>query len=428
MLTTRVWQVGATSLLGAVLALSGCSSSGTPSSGGATPPGGATNLAKAFPPGTAADSSKSPILIGMALALTGTNSSDQGQDVLNVGTAWAAWINQTQGGIDGHPVKVIAQNTQAIPTAAQAAAATLVHDGTVVAIGGSDGQDEAIWTKPFVDAKIPVIGGAIISDPVITSSPYVYAVGGGAVPGLELAVNIAKLEGAKMMGTVLCNNAPTCNGASLLMAAQAKKIGLPYAGYVGVSAGAPNYNAACLTLQQKHVDYVFLGVAAEFVPTIVTDCAQQGYKPQYGDSFSSAEGATINPLTSSLGVTFSGYLPTFPWYGDTTSMKLYQQVIKQFSPTHQVFENPAPTAAWASFELFRTAMLAAGPLPAKVTAADIQAALQKVANEDLGGLLPQTLSWGGNKPSVEPTCGWAYKNSNGNFSGSSTPICLASSG
>jgi branched-chain amino acid transport system substrate-binding protein len=422
----RAWLLGVTTVSIAAAALSGCSS-GSSSPGTGASSSGSTLAAQPLPSGTPADSSKSPILIGMVLALTGTNSSDQGQDVLNAGTAWTDWVNQTQGGIDGHPVKLLYENTQATPATAESAAEQLVSRGVVAVIGSSDGQDEAIWSKPFVDAKIPVIGGAIISDQVLTSSPYIYGFGAGAVNGLELSANIAKQEGAKKMATILCNSAPTCSGASQIIGGQAKKIGLPYVGYVGVSDGAPNYNTACLTLQQEGVDYVFLGVAAEDVPRIVTDCAQQGYKPQFGDSFSSAEGATIDPLTQQFGVKFSGFLPSFPWYGDTSSINLYRQVIEQFSPTHQVFANQAPTAAWTGFELFRSAMLSAGPLPATVTAADIQAAMSKISNEDLGGLLPQAMSFGDSKPSDDPTCGWAYKNVNGVWSGSSTPICLDSS-
>jgi branched-chain amino acid transport system substrate-binding protein len=420
----QTWLLGVTAAsIAAATALAGCSS-GSSSSAGGPASTQASQAATPVPTGTPADSSKSPILIGLVLALTGTNSSDQGPPVLNVANAWVSWVNKTQGGIGGHPVKLLYENTQATPASAEAAAQELVSKGVVAAIGSADGQDEAIWSKPFVDAKIPVIGGAIISDQVLTSSPYVYGFSAGAVNGLKAQADVAKQQGAKKMATVLCNSAPTCAGASAVVGGEATKIGLSYAGYVGVSDGAPNYNAACLTLQQENVDYVYLGVAAEDVSRIVTDCAQQGYKPQYGDSFSSAEGAVLNPLTQQFGVTFSGFLPTFPWYGDTAAIKLYQQVMAEFSPTKQVFADQAPTATWTAFELFQSAMNASGTVPATVTSADIQSAMSKVSDEDLGGLLPQPLSWGAGKTSVDPSCGWAYKNVNGVFSGSSTPFCL----
>ena len=417
----RVWQVGIASFLVAVLTLSGCSSSKKSDTNAGSP----SSTGSPLPSGSAADQSKSPITIGILVTLTGTNSSDQGEPVLDVAKAWVDWLNNTQGGIQGHPVKLISENTQATPAAATAAAKELVNAGVVAAIGNADGQDEAIYTKPLVEAKIPVIGGAIIDDTVITSSPYIYAFGGGAVPGLKLAANIAKVEGATKMGTVLCNSAPTCSGASTLIAGQAQKIGLNYAGYVGIADGAPNYDAACLTLKQKGVDYIFLGTAAENVPRIVTDCAQQGYKPQYGDSFSSAEGTTLDPLAKQFGVKFSGYLPSFPWFGQTPAIQLYQSVMHQFSPSKQVYADQAPTAAWTAFELFHKAMLAVTSLPATVTSADVQSAMQSIHNETLNGLIAEPLSWTGNSSSIDVPCGWDYTNSNGNWTGDATPLCLA---
>jgi branched-chain amino acid transport system substrate-binding protein len=414
------------SALVASLALAGCSSSAKSASGGGGSTTEASSSSAPVASGTPADSSKSAVKIGILVTLTGTNSSDQGQPVLNVAEAWVDWVNKTQDGINGHPVKLFSENTQATPAAAAAAAAKLVQDGVVAAIGNADGQDEAIYAKPLVDAKIPVIGGAIIGDSVVTSSPYVYGYGAGAVPGLKLSADVAKVEGAKNMGTVLCNSAPTCSGASDIISGEAKNIGLTYSGFVGVADGAPNYDAACLTLKQKGVDYVFLGVAAEDVPRIVSDCAQQGYKPQYGNSFSSAEGSVLDPLAKQFGVSFSGVLPSFQWFGTSAPIKLYQQVVTQFGPAHSVFEDAAPTATWTGFELFRKAMTqAASSLPDPITAADVQTAMQNIQNEDLDGLLPQKLSWGGGKSSVDPTCAWGYKNTNGVFTGDAAPICLA---
>lgn len=410
------------------LTITGCSSSGHPSGNGDG--GSATSTPATSAPaisGTPADASKSPIKIGILNAITGTNSSSQGISVLDAAKAWVAWVNQTQGGIDGHPVDLISKDTQAEPAAAAAAANTLVQDGVVALIGSSDGQDEAIYTKPFVDAKIPVIGGAIISDTVMTASPYIFGDGAGAVPGLKLIADIAKKNGAHKLGAILCNNAPTCDGASTVIGGEAQKVGLAYGGYVGISDGAPNYDAECLTLKERGVDYVFPGVQAEIFPRIVADCAQQGYKPHYMDAFTPATALVIDPLVKQYGVDFSGFIPSFPWWGTALPIALYRQVMQQFNPTHEVFEGQGATQAWTSFEIFRKAMMLSGSQDDVITAASVERSLDTIKDDDLGGLLPQKLTFAAGRSSAEPTCGWEFRNSNGTFTDGDV-ICLTPGG
>jgi branched-chain amino acid transport system substrate-binding protein len=362
---------------------------------------------------------KSTIVIGQVVSITGANSAAAAASA-DVAQAWQKWVNNDLGGINGHPVKVITKDTKGDSATTATTAAAMINDDKIIAqVGGYDTSTDAVWAKAFADANIPVVGGNIIN-PVARSSPQIFSIVAPAAISSQLMVDAAKAVSAKKFGVALCSELPSCLAAQKVYQGRAQQLGVDFAGIVQVGAADPNYTAACLTLRSKGTDFLTLGLTNAVAVRLVKDCAKQGYKPDYyGAPSGSFDGARLVPI-SKTGVKFAGAIGGFPWWLDAPAIKQYRDVMAKYGDNHAVTENQGQSITWASFELFRKAMANAGDNP---TAADVTAAMDKISNDDLGGLLPQKLTFTAGQPSKAVQCIWFGLLAEGKFSGG-TPHCL----
>ncbi|MER5739445.1 MULTISPECIES: ABC transporter substrate-binding protein [unclassified Streptomyces] len=110
--------------------------------------------------------------------------------------AYARWVN-SQGGIDGHELRVLTCNEQNTPTGAAACARRAVHENAV-AVVGSYSQNGRAFMAPLEAAGIPYIGGYGVTEDEFTS-PLSYPVNGGlaaliAGHGMQLAQSCRKVS------------------------------------------------------------------------------------------------------------------------------------------------------------------------------------------------------------------------------------------
>ncbi|MFF9146829.1 ABC transporter substrate-binding protein [Streptomyces sp. NPDC014861] len=103
--------------------------------------------------------------------------------------AYARWVN-SQGGIDGHELRVLTCNEQNTPAGAAACARRAVREGAV-AVVGSYSQNGRAFMAPLEAAGIPYIGGYGLTEDEFTSH-LSYPVNGGlasliAGHGMQLA-------------------------------------------------------------------------------------------------------------------------------------------------------------------------------------------------------------------------------------------------
>ncbi|MET9676028.1 ABC transporter substrate-binding protein [Streptomyces sp. NPDC006482] len=110
--------------------------------------------------------------------------------------AYARWVN-SQGGIDGHELRVLTCNEQNTPAGAAACARRAVREDAV-AVVGSYSQHGGAFLAPLEAAGIPYIGGYGISEDEFTSS-LSYPVNGGqasliAGHGMQLAESCRKVS------------------------------------------------------------------------------------------------------------------------------------------------------------------------------------------------------------------------------------------
>ncbi|MEU8757926.1 ABC transporter substrate-binding protein [Streptomyces sp. NPDC048659] len=109
---------------------------------------------------------------------------------------YARWAN-SQGGLDGHELRVLTCNEQNTPAGAAACARRAVREGAV-AVVGSYSQNGRAFMAPLEAAGIPYIGGYGIAEDEFTS-PLSYPVNGGqasliAGHGMQLAAGCRKVS------------------------------------------------------------------------------------------------------------------------------------------------------------------------------------------------------------------------------------------
>ena len=77
------------------------------------------------------------------------------------------------------------------------------------------------------------------------------------------------------------------------------------------------------------------------------------------------------------------------------------------------YQDPTSTGTWAALELFRTTMADASDQP---THDEVFQAYYALQDEDLGGLLPQGVTFTEGQPSPAISCFWVYTLEGGEFS------------
>jgi hypothetical protein len=222
---------------------------------------------------------------------------------------------------------------------------------------------------------------------------------------------------------VLCSESTSCAGAVALWQPRVASLGLNWGGYVQVAAAAPSYTSSCLTLQQNGSNFVELAVAAQVAVRVIKACKQQGFVPDhYGVATASFDGPALAPLTTG-GAAITGVLVGFPWWTDTAPAKQYRDVMSKYGPKKLKSENDAQSNTWTALEMFRKAMANASDNP---TSAEVEQAMDNVKDEDLGGLLPEKVSFTAGQPSKVINCVWRGELSDGKYSAGETQ-CLSPS-
>lgn len=336
-----------------------------------------------------------PIKIGMLCSCSGAGGF--GAFILPAKQVLQAWVNTVNrsGGIDGHPVELIAEDDTGNPGLAATEIQTLISDH-VVSIADVSVVDPVI-ASTVEAAKIPVVGVETPNGPFGTN-PDFYPEAQTNASAIYAVIKTAKQAGATNLANVYCAESPDCAQSVPPFEATGKQLGLPVTYNAEVSATAPNYTAQCVAAQQQHVSAVFIGDASVIIARIATDCAQQGYNPIYiteGAGFGLNE-ASAPGLKDHLWTEF----PAIPFFANTPAVKAANTAINKYYPGLQkpsnIFYSEVGFMSWVSGVLLETA-LKAGGLTAKGTpsAAEVTHGLDSLKGTTLGGLtVPLTFTAG----------------------------------
>ena len=341
-------------------------------------------------------------------AITGASAS--GNRALDrVGAAWETWVN-TNGGVNGQPVELVFKDSANDPAKASALAKELVEQDGVIAITLADGSAEDAVGPYLHEQRMPVVGGFGFSanvwgklDNFFTLKTDVMAI----VAGPILAADVA---GARTFGAVVCSENPSCAQAEQLYQSLIPSIGINYAGLVTAAFSEPSYTAQCLALMQKGADYIQINLTSDGATRLITDCVRQGYTGTFGLADGTVLASAMADIPAEAKV--FGVIDGFPWWTEEGPAADFQAAMETAGLTDEDFGNSSYTAVWSSLETFRVAMDGA---PENPTSADVFEAMYALEDEDLDGLLPQSVTFEAGQPAPPVSCFWYYEYGDGAF-------------
>jgi branched-chain amino acid transport system substrate-binding protein len=299
-------------------------------------------------------------------------------------SAWAAYENNN-GGVDGHPVKLIKMDDANNATTSLSQVTTLVQQDHVLAIIDGSNVDSA-WATYVQQQKVPVVGDLLDSTPMFTN-PDFFPEGQTADQIVNGILAGAKKAGVTKLGVPYCTAVAAC--ANLAQAvkqlAPAQGISAPYISKIPDDAS--NYTASCLASQQAGDNGVLVGSGETVIEAYAQSCSAQGYNPKYVETETSVSNAVLRSSA------FEGTVAVEPDASatDTNSPPIQTMIaaLNKYEPgtvTSGAY-GPGATMAWAAGMLFAAAAQA-GHVGSNQTAAALLSGLYSLQGATLNGLTP----------------------------------------
>jgi branched-chain amino acid transport system substrate-binding protein len=351
---------------------------------------GSDQAASSGPTGT-------PIKIGMAVPLTG-DTADTAKAQVSVAEAWQDWVNDN-GGIGGHPVEVLAEDSKASGQVLLGVMKRFVEDEQVAAVVMTDTTAEGAVGDYLAQQNVPVIGASGFDARLWSKLPNFYSIGTTVPSTLAGQVEVAKSLGAKKFGVIVCAEVPACKEAEKVFEPLARGAGMEYAGLATVASADANYTAACLSQIQQGADFISINVKPAIAVRLMADCKQQGFTGYFGRNstgFSQASDEQVADTKS--GISLNG----FPWWVDAAPVQNFRDVMDQYASGTD-YRDSGSTTTWAALELFRKAL---GSPSGDVTRQTVTDAYGTVKDETLDGLLPMPLTFAAGQPAPKVPCFW----------------------
>lgn len=401
------WGSAGAICLGVVLLTSACGSGGGSAAKGGSSAGTGTSPAAG-----------STINIGVLGAYSGATaaSADGARDGV---LAWVKSVNDS-GGINGHPIKAFVEDDKGDPAASTQALRTLVETDHVVALVGPYAQGtDATWGSYLQAHNVPVVGGASASD-VWTTNPMYFGAAPGQVVKAQSFLLGPKAAGATKNFAMYCTEVGSCADVANLTKSYAAKLGVEWGGQLAVSATSANYAAVCLQAKNSGATAVTSALPPATFDRVVAACHQQGFDPIYAVN---SGGLTSTSLkTPSLNGLFA-YLASFPV--DSPAAVGYLAAMSKYFPSDDLSGNTGQIG-WTAGALFQAALKNV-PASATVTSADVVDGLNSIKDNDLGGLLPQPITFQKGTPHAPQTCVFTAHLKDQKLVTDSKPLCAQDS-
>jgi branched-chain amino acid transport system substrate-binding protein len=348
-----------------VLATAACSSSPSQSSSSA---GGSTSA-------TGTNLSGSPMLV---YVLESQSAAAFTNPETGVGAQMAADLINSQGGIDGHPVKIQACDTGLDPQMVQ----KCVTQGIAAKASVFTGWDNyGAQTFPALEqAGIPWLGGDL-GDPIAAQNPISFPTNGlDQSAGYGLA-DVLITRGAKKISVMaLAVTAAIQYGDTVLKAAG--QLGGSAAGsVVGYQSGAPDMSSYVERALAQHPDGLALISDGTDEANLVKAARTLGFK---GPISAIAENSpdSVASAIGSVGAPFYvvGY-NRIPWIDDSTPQaKEFMTLYDKLPSSEQAERSGYMVQSFASLLILQQAMKGA----TSVSAASVNAALKKASSINIG--------------------------------------------
>ncbi|WP_026058256.1 ABC transporter substrate-binding protein [Streptomyces sp. SS] len=322
--------------------------------------------------------------------------------------AYARWVN-SQGGLDGHELRVITCNEQNTSAGAADCARQAVRENAV-AVVGSYSQNGRAFMAPLEAAGIPYIGGYGISEDEFTS-PLSYPVNGGqasliAGHGMQLAESCRKVSLVRP-DTIAGDKLPGLLNSGLRKASHRSAIDIPaledaaeYSQQADRARAKAGREDGCVTAVLGERTQTFFD-SFRRLPTGAADDGAKGEEDgkdgkEPAVRISSVLGSVGQPVIDRTGGAHSPFEGAYVtgWYPEAAD--------KSWAPMRKVIQehafadnrvDPADAGVqttWIAYTVLKEVV--EGLDQDTITAAKISHALDRGARIDTGGLTP-TLRW-----------------------------------
>ena len=258
-------------LAACVAALSACSSSGGKSAGSTSSPAGGGGSSSTATAGTTA--TKSAIVIGNVSAESGPEEASLGPQQNGL-DAWVKYTNDN-GGIQGHPIKLVTADSKSDPTVEATSFQTLAKSQHPVAFVGV-GAFALASAVPFLSSSgIPVIGGNS-DDAIWNQNGILYSQGTSHVA--MLFGSAASAGSANKFGHVYCAESPACsqNDQLLFQIGLGKVAGTDPVFSQKVTLTQPDYTATCVAAKSAGATILQADLTTARTEVLAQNCQRQG--------------------------------------------------------------------------------------------------------------------------------------------------------
>jgi branched-chain amino acid transport system substrate-binding protein len=353
----------------------------------------------------------SPLVIGVLVEQSGAGARSQGL-AGPAAVAWGRWVN-ANGGLNGQPVDVeVADTGGDAGVAAHALQGVLARGAAYIVLASTSversiapalsasgvavsgvGLDVQVWggRLPGASAATPAAPNVF---PIAPSSTGLVAGQGGA----------AQAVSAHTFGVMACTDNTSACATSAEAYRGALPAGITFAGAQSVSSSAPNFTAECDVIFQQQVD--FLQVPDPLAQRMIDNCSSRGYRGWFGVSGAVADLS----LTANPGAKIAGALPTFPWWVNAAPVQEFRDVMTRYGA--DTFGSPTVTGVYAALQLLRRAVSTA---PGPASRQSVLAGIESINGENLGGLLPQAVSFRPGTNASPVDCSFAYTLEGGTY-------------
>jgi branched-chain amino acid transport system substrate-binding protein len=313
-----------------------------------------------------------------------------GASIGNQRNGLAIWVQavNARGGVQCHPIKLIALDDGADPARVSANVTRLIDNDKAVAIVGAGVPITPTALRSVVEQKkVAAVGGDVITADW-NESPYMFPQGSAAVLthyGSTLEAARAK-PGATKAGLLYCVEAGACTAIKASFPAGTKLAGLTPVVERAVSVTQTSYTAECQVLKDAGVEVLFLSVDGASAQRVARSCASLGYRPAIAtlalaiNATSSAD-ANLRAFGVYLGAALAPFTES-----STPGLKQFQQDVANYGGGQNI--DQSTLTGYASGLLFEAALgkVADRARSAPVTAAMVLDGLHLLKNEKLGGI------------------------------------------
>jgi branched-chain amino acid transport system substrate-binding protein len=352
-----------------------------------------------------------PVAIGSVGEQSGLAGAAVGAGAQTV-AAWAGYVNSL-GGLRCHPIKFVAADDGGDPSRNEALTQELVDQDGVVAFVYNDAPLASEGSLQFlVQHHIPAIGTGGLEQ-FYLEHPNLFpqvAVGTGAVlAGMEGIVGQLTGTQRSHLGLVSCIEAAECSQAGKDSPKFAHRLGVKIVYNGSASLTAPDYTSQCLAAKRAGVQVLTLVLDPSSIHRAAANCRAAGYTGLFA-----TVSIVITPDDSAdpnLNHMVFGS-PVKPWVSTSNpQIALMDRVLAKYAPG--VSPVGSPGLGWTAAQLFAASSVY-WPATARITSADILAAMDRIAKDDVGGMTgPLTFTRGHNATST--LCGFQMAIENGKY-------------